>query len=315
MGTYSIMIGDSSSGKTFFSLTTGAEAVRNPAFDKYRIIYDDVEHGALMDLERFFGKKLAARLEPPRIKNGEPAYSETVEEFFYNAHDAMDEGPCIYFLDSMDGLTSLAERKKFKENKAAVRKGNQTKGDFGDGKAIKNSRNIRTIAQRLRATGSILIVISQTRDNIDAGMFGPKKTYAGGKSLKFYAAFEVWLSVGKTLKREVRDKERPVGIISRVHIKKNRLTGKDRTIEIPIYYEMGFDDIGSCVDFLVSEGHWRVKKGVGVTADEFNYSGGRSGLIAKIEDEGLENDLRDLTGEVWNEVEAALAMNRKPRYD
>ena len=87
-GRYFYFVGDSSSGKTWFTLAALAEAANNPAFDDYRLIYDDVEGGALMDKERYFGNKLAQRIEAPSGTRDNPEHSDTVESFYFNLDDA-----------------------------------------------------------------------------------------------------------------------------------------------------------------------------------------------------------------------------------
>ena len=122
-GHYYFFVGDSDSGKTWLCLTCLAEACLNPAFKEYRLIYDATEHGAIMDWERFFGSRLAKRVEPPRMVKGEPIYSETAQDFYYHVSDAIDAGiPFIYILDSQDALSSKEEIDKFKKTKTAVRR-------------------------------------------------------------------------------------------------------------------------------------------------------------------------------------------------
>lgn len=312
-GKYYLIVGDSSSGKTFVSLTCFAEAVKNPAFDNYRLIYDNGEDGALMDIAKFFGRGVAERLEPPATVNGAPAYSETIEEFYYNLDDARKDGrPFIYVLDSMDSLSSTSEADKFQKQKIAYRKRRKEAGSYGDGKAKANSANLRQFISYLTKSGSILIIICQTRDSLGFGF--DTKTRSGGRSLRFYACLEIWLSIAKTIKRRVRGKERPVGVLSKMRVRKNRLTGRDRTVEVPIYYDIGLDDIGSCVDFLVDEGHWSEKKGM-ISNDFTEEAVGRDELIAHIETEGLEKQLKLIVSELWHTIEDELSLKRKPRYE
>lgn len=316
-GSYYFFVGDSSSGKTFLTLTCFAEAAQNKAFSRYRFIYDDVEGGALMDFEKFFGAAVASRVEPPSGTKMQPLYSQTAEEFYCNLDNALDgKNPCIYVLDSMDALSSKYEQKKFEEKKKALEKGTEAKGDYGDGKAKINSSRLRACLPKLRDTGSVLIIINQTRDNINAGLFEPAKTRSGGHALTFYATLELWSSVGGKLKKTVRGKDRLIGITSRIRVKKNRLTGKTRTIEIPIYYEYGIDDVGSCVEYLLSEGTWETKGGLVVVSDIVDepVSLRRNQIVKYIEDNSLEVDLRLLVSRTWKDVEKACSMNRKPRY-
>lgn len=316
-GKYHFIVGDSTSGKTFLSLTCLAEAANNPRYKKHRFIYDDAEGGALMDIERFFGSKVAKRIRPPeKTKDGEAVYSHSIEDFYYHVDDALQKDrPFIYILDSMDSLTSEAEQEKFHKQKKAHRKGKKSAGSFGDGKAKKNSSGIRSLMGPLGESDSILIIINQTRDNIGFGSQFNPKSRSGGHALRFYATWEIWSSVVGQLKRTFKGKDRELGITCRVKIKKNRITGRKRTVDIPIYHSFGIDDIGSCVNFLIEEKHWTKKKSGKIIADDFDFAGPREKLIQYIEDEGMEMDLRDLVGEVWNSIEKACAVKRKKRYE
>lgn len=318
-GRYFWMVGDSRSGKTFLMLTCLAEASINPAFDNYRFIYDNVEDGALMDFERYFGARMAARVEPPYTReDGEPVYSAQIEDFYYYLDDALErDRPCIYILDSMDALDSRYSEAKFQEAKKAARTGTTARGDYGDGKAKINSTRIRRILPRLAATGSILIVISQTRDNIDAGPFEEQKTFAGGWALQFNATVQLWSTTGRKIEKTVRDKKLPVGLVCRVRTKKNRLTGKERTVKVPIYYDTGIDDVGAMIDFLGCWKFWpKTKSGlIDASADFDGVCKRREDLIQWVETNGMCEDLEDVVETAWAEIEDRLTVDRKSKYD
>lgn len=320
-GRYFWLAGDSSSGKTFLTLTSFAEACRNPNWDEYDLVFDNVEDGALMDIERYFGRKLASRLKPPRVdSDGSPLYSRTGEEFYFNLDtrlslvEAGKLPPFLMLLDSMDALSTIYEGKKFDEKKKEYEGGPKAKGDYGDGKAKMNSTYLRTVVARLRDTKSTLLIISQTRDNIDGGMFDPDSITSGGRALKFYAAAQLWSSCGSKITKEINSQTRQLGINSRVAVKKNRLSGKEWSVEIPIYHSFGIDDIGSCVDYVLKEKHWDVA-GTKIKVPELGFEGTKDKLIKKIEAEGLESDLKEIVKEVWKAVEAKLALQRKKRYE
>jgi len=289
-GHFFFIVGDSFSGKTFLSLTCLAEASINPFFDDYRFIYDGSERGALMDIEKFFGKKVAERIEPPEEDESGPVYSYTIEEFYYHVDDALlGEKPFIYILDSMDALSSESEGEKFDKTKEAYRSGKAIAGSYGDGKAKVNSSNLRKLIGPLHDTKSILIILNQTRDDIGFGF--NKKTRSGGHALKFYSTIELWSSVKGRLEKQINGKKRQVGINCKIVIKKNRITGKDTVIEIPIYNSYGIDDIGSCIDFLVDEGVWN-KKGKGIVCDRLGptIEGPVEKVIKEIEEKELVED-------------------------
>jgi RecA/RadA recombinase len=328
-GGYYYLVGDSTSGKTWLSLTCFAEATINKAFKDYRLIFDDVEGGALMDVEYYFGKEVARRMESPSMRGKIPVFSDTVESFYYHLADLIKDGcPFIYVLDSQDSLTSDSSSKKFAAQKGAAEKGEEAAGSYGDGKAKYHSEHIRHVLAGLRKTKSILIIIGQTRDNLGFGF--ETKTRSGGRALRFYANLEIWTSVGGKILKYVRGKERTVGVKCLAEVKKNRVTGKigkDRMVQVPIYYGLGIDDVGSCVDYLILEEHWKKAKAEGgedsttkkgkkiIDAHDLLFQGTRGQIIGYIEEEGLEKKVRELTAKVWSEVEAECEPNRKRRYE
>jgi len=302
-GYYYLLVGTSQSGKTFLSLTCLAEATRNPCFQNHQFIYDDVERGALMDIEKFFGKAVKERLKV--------IHSHTIEEFYYRLDNLAKKGkPFIYILDSMDGLTSQAELKKFGQQKKAYREEREAPGSYGDGKAKINSQNLRCVLNPLQETGSILIIINQTRDKLTG--FGGK-TRSGGNALQFYACLEIWSDVKKHITKVYKGKPRAQGVLCTLRVKKNRFKGKDRMIEIPIYYSYGIDDVGSCIDYLVSEKHWKKRDG-SIIAPEFDFKGKRNSLIQHIINNNMEKDLGEVVMDAWQEIERAIDIKRKPRY-
>lgn len=316
-GLYYHLVGDSSSGKTFNSLTCLAEASINKNFDKYRFIYDNSENGALMDIEKFFGKGVLKRMEAPSVKKGQDVFSSTIEEFYYHIDDALEVGkPFIYILDSMDSLTSEEDKKKFSEHKKAHRRGKKSAGQMTDGKAKKNSSGIRRLLTPLKNSGSILIIISQTRANMGFGSQFNPKTHAGGNALPFYTGIEIWTKIRKKITKTVRGKQRSIGIICQARTKKNRIKGRDRTVEFPIYHSFGIADTEACIDYLIDENHWKTKgeKSKKVIAPEFDFEGKKSKLIKLIETENMEKDLKEITADVWNDIEDACSVKRKARY-
>lgn len=319
-GNYYYFVGDTNSGKTFVTLTSMAEAAKNPSYDAYAFVFDNVEKGAQMNLGRYFGKKMAARLTSPCVRGGVPSCSDRVEDFYLNLDAAVSASPCIYVLDSADALSSTDEEKKFLELKKAAKKqpgedGEKVKGSYGDGKAKKNSAFLRQMLGPLDRTGSILIVIGQTRDNIDKFSF-ETRTRSGGRALSFYAQTEVWSSVRQKLTKEVRGEKRHIGNVCEFHVKRSRYTGHEARVQVPIYFTAGIDDVGSCVDYLVKEKHWgKAEKGGRISADDLEFTGSREALVHHIEDNNLEQAVRGLVAHVWMEVESESGVERKRRYD
>ena len=312
-GKYHFAVGDSKSGKTFLGLTCLAEACQNSNFNNYRLIHDDVEDGALMSMEKFFGKKVAKRLEPPaRDDDGSSVFSSSIEDFYFHLDDAFKhDTPFIYVLDSMDGLTSEFEEDKFDKKKKASREGKESTGTMTDNKAKINSTWMRLAQKKLRQTNSILVVVNQTRDNLGFGF--SEKTRSGGRALTFYATSEMWSAVVATLTKTVRGTKREIGIRTEVKVKKNRGTGKLRTVQFPIFHSYGIDDIGSCIDYLITEKHWK-KSDKRIVAKGLRKTATKEELIKHIEKYQLEDKLKEIVAQVWHEIEASLEVDRKKRF-
>jgi len=314
-GKYVYLVGDSTSGKTFLSMSCLAEAGLHTTFKDYDFYYDNVEDGMEMDLQRLFGSTVAEKLQPPKMEKGVPVYSYTIEEFYYHLEDSFKKSvknntPFIYILDSMDGLSSDAAEDKFDEQKSAHEKNKEITGTYGDGKAKKNSQGVRRLLKGLRDTGSILVIISQTRDKL-TGYGG--KGRSGGHALKFYATHEIWTSVKEDITRTIKGKERSIGTRVKVQVRKNRATGERHEVQMDIYPSYGIDDVGACIDYLLSEKWWEKIK-ASIVAEEFDITCSKPKLISHIEENGLERKLQIVTGRCWREIQKEKALTRTPKY-
>lgn len=244
------IIGDSHAGKTLFALSIFAECSLVERLNDYRFILDDVECANEFDIGWLFGESCADRIE-------DDVHSTTIEEFEDNLTNALtDERPCIYVLDSADALTSEAAQKLDEENKIAREKGNKTSGSYGDGKAKVFSGLFSRKKDAIYNHKSLLIIISQTRDNIGFGAQFNPKVRSGGKALKFYSAHEVWLAM---LKKEKKG-DRTYSTDVQAKITKNKLTGRHGTAYFPILFDFGVDNLSSCIYFLLNEKHWSGNK-------------------------------------------------------
>lgn len=331
LGRISHIVGDSHTGKTILSLTALAEMAIDEQYDDYDFIFDDAEAANLFDMSALFGQRMADRVRPARIKKGMSLASTTIQDFHNNLRRALDRGrPFVYILDSFDAITSEEEQAKVQETLDAIEKGTEVKGSYGMDKPKAISQILRMCVQDICGAKSVLLIISQTRDNIDRFSF-EKRTYSGGRSLKFYSSTQSWLAVGQTFRKG----DYPIGSECVAKVVKTKLTGKVREVHIPIYNSYGVDDIGSCVDWLIDHKFWgkvekegsvkrrpdtdgkekRLSKSGGIiNASEFGLKLGREALVRKIEGEGLYNDLRDLVGVKWLEIEDALKLQREPRF-
>jgi uncharacterized membrane protein len=280
-------------------------------------VYDNAENGVLMPIEKYFGKKLADRIRPPKGTWADQTNSSSLEECYFNLDDYLKAGPCIYIVDSMDSLVPEEDEEKFDADKALWKKGKKPEsGSFGTKKARVNSSMVRMAVGKIEKSKSILIVVSQTRSRIGPGATYDPKTVSGGNAMKFYCHQEMWTSVRETLKKNVNGTDRVIGNKVRVKIKKNRLTGYDDVLHFTFYKRHGIDDVGSTIDFLVEEKVWKkAEGGSSIDTGEFGLKGSREKLVQQIETQGLERKLRKVAGRAWDEIQEACKVQRKKRYE
>lgn len=310
-------VGDSSSGKTWSAFGAFAEAVRSTDYKDYSLTFHNAENGAQFDTAYYFGKDV-----PKRVVETKP---QSLEEFYDDLDASLEEGPGIHILDSMDALHPLASREVIEQQAAARAKGKEASGSYGTDKAKVNSSRLPNVVHLMKKHGSIFLMISQTRDNIGFGSQYSPKTRSGGKSLTFYAHLEIWTSVAEDIRVKVHGKDRDAGSVIRAHIKKNRQTGWEPKVEMPLLHGHGFDDVGGCVRFLMEEGHWKPlkeakaasgpkKAPTTVIAPEFDHSGSVEALVKQIEDDDAEPALRRIVQGVWSDIRDKSQIKRKARY-
>lgn len=323
-GRYYLIVGASSAGKTWTMLSVAAESTLHEKFKEYKIILDEPEEGNNVDIGFYFSQRVAEKIKAPRYdEDNQPIYSNTIEDFYDNINRELDEAEqekrgLIYILDSMDALTSMAEIKKTDEQREAREKGRETTGSMGDGKAKINSQNLRRVCSRLNKTGSMLFIVCQERDNL--GSMVASKTFSGGNALLFYATLQIWLTHKTEIKATIKGHTRTLGNISKIAIKKNRLTGqRHRDLELPFYHSFGIDDTGSLIDWLIEEKHWTggAKETAKIDAEEFGVQLNKEQLARHIEE--LPNGRKKLykiVAQVWKEIKKDIEdkVVRKPRY-
>lgn len=313
LGTVVIGIGDSSSGKSFLMLTSLAEAISLPRFDEYDLFYDDAEAAFAFDAEKLFGENFIydEKKETGRVHM---LSSDTVQQFYGHMVQALNQKkPFIYVLDSYDFLTEEEEKaraevtRKKTYGEKLTKKETKSKGGYKTEKVRVFAEVFRRCRRELADTNSLFIVIFQTIDAINAQFVS--KTRRGGNAPKFAASHELWMRVVDSYQDQGLD----IGVDSEVRVKKNKITGKTRTVSFPIYYDYGIDDIRSCVEFLVELNYWPLEKQT-INCIHINFKGTIKKVIAHIEDNSLEGELRRHTGECWLQREESVKINRKRRF-
>ena len=299
------LIGDSSSGKSLLSMQCLIEACFCKHFDGYELYYDDVEGGCDFNIHDMYGERASAAADD-RIQF---ISSASVEEWQDRMQDLQKrEAKFIYILDSYDVLDSVQAKAQAEAEAKARAAGKEVSGSYGMDKVKRIRALFRPALAAMKKTDSIVIIISQTKAVIDPRSF-KKKTRSAEDALEFHSYHCVWLAnAGKEVSKEI-----DIGTKTRLQVKKNRLTGRRREVAFSIFTEIGIDDIGSCIDFMVDKGFWKQPKQT-IEAHDLGLTGTKQKLIREIEAGNKERALRRAVGKAWQEVEESVRLCRKDRY-
>ena len=210
--------GESSTGKTFFSLAVVKNFLDNNP-DGY-CLYFDTEAAVNKSLLQSRGLDMS-RIVVVNVV--------TIEEFRSKALKAVDlylkkkEGerkPCMFVLDSL-GMLSTEKEIDDALNEKQVR-------DMTKSQLVKGA--FRMLTLKLGQANIPMIVTNHTYDVV--GSYVPTKEMSGGSGLKYAASTIIYLS-----KKKEKDGTEVVGNIIKATTHKSRLSKENRTVEVRLYYD------------------------------------------------------------------------------
>ena len=245
------VVGDSSSGKTFLAMETiAANHYQSPKHFKWN--FDDGEEGNTFDTKKLYG--FEAVREDVDLK------SKTVEEFDVNVrrfvrkkcHRPTSHG--AYFIDSLDGLSDADKEERADERYKQAEAGKDVKdaGTYGVATPKFLSQEFfKTKTSEFAQSNASLIIVSQVRENINAGLFGKKLKRNGGKALDFYAHTVCWLAtIKKIKKKDCNGVEQHVGTITELKTTKSKTPRPYRSCRFIFFFDYGIDNIGTNLHYL-----------------------------------------------------------------
>lgn len=207
--------------------------------------------------------------------------------------------PTLVIVDSWDALSDAAEMERGIED-----------GSYAMNKVKQSHSLFRRMVKKASMSNLTLGIVSQERDNIGV-TFGNKTTIACKRPIEHYASQRVQLTVKGQIPLTIDGITRTEGVNLKATVIKNRAGKPFRSCDLPLYFTMGVDDLGSCVEFLE-----QIKK-----LSEFNFNKydievpkRLSTLIDKIitndKFKEIRQELSRFTVEKWKEVEGKF----KPPY-
>ena len=245
------LIGDRSAGKSFVKNEMIAASYHEHGPKRFKWFSDDTETGDTFDTTGLYGFNI--RPDSRKLGTLSVEDTETVEELdakvslFENSVKGEQCG--IYAVDSLDGLTDNVKLKMAETRANQLKTGAEVKdkGDYGMNiPKFLSQHFFKGHHKTLKKSNVTLVIVSQIRDNPDAGQFSQKWEVAGGKALEFYCHTRVFI----TMVSRIMKGDRQVGSVLELKTIKSKTPRPYRKCRFTVYFDYGIDDIGSSLDFL-----------------------------------------------------------------
>ena len=204
------------------------------------------------------------------------------------------------FADSLAALSTDMELSKDEGDKMGMRRAKEFSEEL--------RKTCRIITQK-----NVLVACSnQVRQNLDAGPYGQRYISPGGEAIGFYSSLRLRCFSPKKIKVKKKikgkDHERIVGVRTEIEVFKSSVWKPYRTAEVYILFDYGIDDIRANLQYL--------KTNTGNTVYSIKDKKLHRSLddaILMVEEDHLEQELKDAVIALWNEVESKFDNKRKPR--
>ena len=232
--------GDSSTGKTFFSLAVVKNFLeQNP--EGY-CLYIDTESAITKTILTSRGIDVN-RLVVMNVVTIEDFRSRVLKAVdLYLKIKEKDRKPCIIVLDSLGNLSSNKEINDSLEGKDTrdMTKAQLIKGAF------------RMLTLKLGQAEIPMIVTNHTYSSMDGNSKYEKKVMSGGTGLKYASSTIIYLS-----KKQEKDGTETVGSVIHAKTDKSRLTKENKMVDVRLFYdERGLDRYYGLIELALESGIW-----------------------------------------------------------
>ncbi len=246
-------VGDGSSGKTLNALEIAAWYWYNilkvksklfPNTKKRRVRYNNGEGVLDFPVPEMYGEDFYNGVEWIQINEAE-AWGIDVQRCI---NELKSGESMLYICDSLDSLIPQAAKERIEKQ---IKSGGKQDGTYGlEAQKYFSTAFFNDLCERMQGKDFTLLIISQVRENLNAGMFGKKFRRNGGKALDFYTHQVAWLYSKEKFKKTFKGSERIYGVSTLAKIERNKTALPYREAEIPIMFDFGVDNNLACANFL-----------------------------------------------------------------
>jgi recombination protein RecA len=204
------------------------------------------------------------------------------------------------FTDSLAALSTDMEMEKDEGDKMGMRRAKE----FSEG--------LRKIARVLVEKNLLMVCSNQVRTNTDAGTYGPKTTTPGGVAIGFYSSLRLQARNPEKIRitKTVAGKEvkRVIGVETTFEVFKSSIDKPYRSAPVTILFSYGIDQIRDNLQYI--KNFTSNKK---YTVNGRELSNVMDKAIAMVEEEGLEEELRENVISLWEDIEGRFETERKQK--
>jgi len=286
------IFGPESSGKTVILSEIAGNIQRSGG----QVMFFDPEARLNVQFARLFGLK---------IEEGIYKQPDTVPEVFQSVREWVPDNDKVINGIMTDSLAALSTELEM-ENDEGDKMGTRRAKEF--------SEQLRKTCRLLKSKKYLMVCSNQIRQNIDAGPWGQKYVAPGGNSIGFYSSVRLRTKIIEKIKqtKEVYNVKvnRVVGVEIEVEVVKNSVWKPYRVAPLTIIFDYGIDDTRQNLQFLktYSSGNTYVVNGK-------NLGNSLEKAIFKVEEEGLQKELKSEVIKVWNEIENQFGSKRIKKFD
>jgi len=294
LGIFVEIFGPSSAGKTVLLCQIAGLLQKRSG----NIMFHDPEARLNKQFAKMFG--LVPQEIEYSIPNTIPEMFKSVRKWVPDSEEV--EGTSVYgvFADSLAALSTDLEMDKEEGDKMGMRR------------AKEFSEELRKTCRIISQKNILMVCSNQVRQNADAGPYGVKHKSPGGEAIGFYSSLRLRCLTPQKIKmkRSIHgtDHERTIGIKTKVEVFKSSVWKPYHIAEVNILYDYGIDDIRGNLQFLKANSRDTI-----YMLNDLKLGKSIVRAIQTIEEEGLEQKLKDKVIERWNEIEAQFEEERKPR--
>ena len=281
--------GPNSSGKTVLLCEIAGDVQRHEG----QVMFHDPEARLNKQFAQMFD------LDTDNIDYSTP---NTVPQVFMAVRKWEPEGKKIHgvFADSLAALSTDMEMDKDEGDKMGMRR------------AKEFSEELRKTCRIIKEKNLLMVCSNQVRVNVGGGDWGPKYTTPGGESIGFYSSLRLQFSAPTKLKEKktIKGKEitKIIGVKTDITVFKSSIWEPYHTATIYIQFDYGVDDIRANLQF--------VKDFTGntvYTVNENTLSKSIKEATMMVEEQGLVNELKEQTIDLWEDIQRKFKSTRKPK--